>query len=374
MGSPELGVVTPDSQLEQSFEKSLSQKVKQAVVDSEIKKESLSEEEKETMIAELIGLFEAFALDLRSYNLAEKYVKSLFVKLEAEGAKSEVDFILGGAKEFYHLAKDTLGPLSVAYTHAVLKEGEGLMIFPARDATPYFVIAKTLISLQPGQYPVGIESLKNPFFNRKLWGVEDELDTEDKPLDVKSPLAWQFFQTMGFGKNIVKTFVEQGAWGSLPDMIKTHMPEERFKLYFFFSHLPEVIYGFVNQYGDFPEEVLETISDTYEALPKAFFRPTRLFSNNGVVDVSLEGKVIENPAIKIWSWAVFQGAADAAKEFALKGKNLDVTSQIEKVWQLSQRTEKEGVFTGVLPQHTLTWTEGAAWRVNWPWGKIPPLK
>jgi hypothetical protein len=76
--------------------------------------------------------------------------------------------------------------------------------------------------------------------------------------------------------------------------------------------------------------------------------------------------------MKVWSWAVNQGAYDAGIHYA-RGERSDVKQHIEKIIELSKLSQM-GRWTGVLPNNTMTWTSGESWRKNWKWGRIPPLK
>jgi hypothetical protein len=46
----------------------------------------------------------------------------------------------------------------------------------------------------------------------------------------------------------------------MADMIKRNYPQQPFELMFFFSHLPEAVFGFTNQFG-IPEGDLESLND-----------------------------------------------------------------------------------------------------------------
>ena len=95
-----------------------------------------------------------------------------------------------------------------------------------------------------------------------------------------------------------------------------------------------------------------------------------MHENSVVAD--LNGQIIDSPFMKVWSWAVNQGAYDAGVEFT-QGKRTDIKSHVENIIKLSEMS-KQGIWTGVLPRNTMTWTEGENWKKNWKWGKIPPLK
>lgn len=314
------------------------------------------------------------APDLKSYNLAGRYAEGLFKKLEETKPASLGDIVNEGSIEFYKVGRYVLGQLAVGFVDKVLKEAHGTVIFPARDATPFFYIAKTLKLLKPQDYPVEVSDILNPVFNRKLWGVEDEQDPENEVLPISHPLVQKLLSQLGFGSSTPKSFVEVGCWGSMIDQLKRQMPDEKYSVYFLFTHLPDSIHGYTNIYGqDLPEAVLETVADTWEAFPKFFKRPTKLIEQNGIVKASLDEKVLDSPLLPAWTTAALQGVVDAAKDFIARGNTVNPHAEILKLWQLSLKSQ-QGEFTGVLPGHTETWTEGEEWKANWQWGKIHPLK
>lgn len=344
--------------------------------------ESLSVSEIQALKGQFASDMEAVAPDLKSHGLAVQYSDSLFDKLVDGGAQTVNQLIEAGNKEFHHIGKDVLGPLAVAFVDTVLKDCQGKAIFPARDATPFFYIAITLKMLNPSTYPVNLSDIQNPVFNRKLWGIEDEQDPDSEVLHINHPFVQRLLEQMGFFSYKPKSFIEVGSWGSMVDQLKKSMengqmlyvPNEQFSVYFLFTHLPEYIYGFTNIHGEvIPNSILETIADTWEAFPKFFKRPTVLVEENGIVKASLEDKVINSKFLKPWSLAALQGVVDAASDFVVHHHAIDPQTEMLKLWVLSNQA-KSGQFTGVLPRHTETWTEGEMWKQSWKWGKIPPLK
>lgn len=322
---------------------------------------------------------EEVAPDLKSYGLAKHYADTLFNKLVSNGAQTPEQVVTAGVHEFHCVGKYVLGPLAVSFVDTVLKGCHGKAIFPARDATPFFYVAKTLKTLQQDAYPVDIEDIVNPVFNRKLWGIEDEQDPESEVLFVTHPLVQKLLSQMGFFSDQPKSFIEVGCWGSMIDQLNEamrqgQMPREEFSVHFLYTHLPNNIYGFTNIIGaSIPENVLETIADTWEAFPKFFKRPTKLVEENGIVKASLEGKLIDSPLLPVWSQAALQGVVDAASDFVTQGQIINPYDEIIRLWKLSTEAQA-GEFTGVLPGHTETWSEGEVWKASWKWGKIFPLK
>lgn len=332
--------------------------------------------------AKLVDHFISVASDLGTVGsaggettLAQGHIDRLFQKLIQTGATSEKDFIRGGAQEFYKISKDILGPLWTSYVDKVFSNGDGngVYLFAARDATPIYWASEGILSPSYTQkYPIDNSVRVHVDWNRWFMGQEDE--TEDhKALPFTHPLMQTFYRQMGFANGQTVKIVEPGAWGSAANALKTVLPEQKFELNFMFSHMPEHIYGFLNdKIPGMDDKLFEMINDTAEAVPKPYTRPEELVYHNNIVVANLKDHIIESPYMKIWSWAVNQGAYDAGVHFA-RGEKVDVKGHVEKIIELSKLSQK-GIWTGVLPNNTLTWTNGENWRRNWKWGNIPPLK
>lgn len=322
---------------------------------------------------------EVVAADLKSDGLARQYAGSLFKKLVGTGANTLEQLVIAGAQEFHYVGKHVLGPLAVSVVDTVLKGCNGKAIFPARDATPFFHIAKTLKKLNPDAYPVAMDDIVNPDFNRTLWGVEDkqDQDPEGEVMSISHPLVRKLLSQMGFFSDQPKTFIEVGCWGSMIDklneaMAEGNMPIEEYSVYFLYTHLPNNIYGFTNINGvSIPEPVLETIADTWEAFPKFYKKVKKLVEEDGMVKGSRV--LVDSPFLKPWTEAALQGVVDAASDFIYQGQVINPQNELLKLWGLSIQAQA-GQFTGVLPRHTETWSKGEEWKANWKWGKVLPLK
>lgn len=331
----------------------------------------------------LVNHFVSVCSDLNSVGsaggevtLAQGHIDRLFQKLVQTGATSEKDFLKGGAVEFYKISKYVLGPIWASYVDTIFSRGDGngTYLFAARDATPIYWTAKGIISPSyTRKYPIDNSNLVHVDWNRWFMHQEDETESDKKALDFKHPLMQTFYKQMGFGNGKTVKIVEPGAWGSAANALKLLIPEQNFELNFTFSHMPEYVYGFLNENAPgIDDKVFEMINDTAEAVPKPYTRPESLIVDKNVVVADLNGHIIESPYMRIWSWAVNQGAYDAGIHFA-RGERINVKQHVEKIVELSKLSQK-GQWTGVLPNNTMTWTAGAEWRRNWKWGKIPPLK
>lgn len=325
---------------------------------------------------EIVNHFISVASDLGTLGLAEGHIGRLFDHIEQHYGNSKKEILEGGAKEFYKVARHILGPIWAAYVNEVFQrsDGNGVYLFAARDATPMYWAAEGMISSSFGhKYNIENSNLVHVDWNRWFMGQEDETDDHRKPLPFDHPLMKKFYEQMGFGTGSTVKIVEPGAWGSAGNALKTVMPNQEFELYFLYSHMPEYIYGFLNENAPgIDDKVFEMINDTAEAVPKPYLRPESLTTHDNVVVADLSGKIIDSPFMKVWSYAVNQGAYDAGLDFA-RGQRINVKEHVEAIAELSDYS-RAGHWTGVLPNNTLTWTEGENWRKNWKWGKLPPLK
>lgn len=314
------------------------------------------------------------APDLASNNLAERYTSILFGKLNEYNPSSEEDLVRFGEMEFYKVGKEAIGPLAVKFVHDTLKQiTNGKVLFLARDATPFFHIAKILLTQNPNEYDVTIDDILNPVLHRKFWDVDDEQDTEEAPLSPDSPILQKYYKQLGFGNGQMINVVDVGAWGSMTDFLKKQNPDQAFQVFFFYSHLPDHIYGYINLHSwGIDETYLEAIADTWEAFPKVIKRQTKLLEKDGKIIPSADGKILDSKYMHAWSKAALKGLEDAALAFANGVLSVEPNLEIEKLARLSDQAN-QGLFTGVLPEHTQTWTEGETWKANWPWGKILPL-
>lgn len=329
---------------------------------------------------ELTEYFASAAPDLKSAldenqpdgpNLAQDHVGKLLNHAVVGGCRTEGDLLKCGAVEFYNIGRYVLGPLWAAYVHEALSAAQDgdVFLFAARDATPMYWTACGLEASKNGTQMTFV----HVDWNRWFMAQEDELDESGIPLTIASNSQLRlFYEQMGFLNGHIVKIIEPGAWGSAANALKTMLPKQAFELRFMFSHMPERIYGFLNNHcPNVDPNYFEIINDTAEALPKPYVRPTTLTTENGRVVADLTGKVIDSSYMQIWSWAVNKGALDAAQEF--DADNFKIQAHVQNVIQFS-KLSASGMWTGVLPKHTLTWTEGEKWRAGWKHGKIPPLR
>ena len=327
------------------------------------------------LFEDIVFWFESFASDLRTNDLSRRYLQPLFEKSMADGDMSATTIKKTGSKAFYHVAKNLLGPIHVAYVDQVLSTAQSgdTLLFAARDSTPFYWIGKTLTDLYPRKYEDGIR-LVHADWNRWFMGQEDVTDPEKQPLLWGHPLLEKFYRQMGFGGEGLVKIIEPGAWGSAAKAIKQNMPDQHFELWFLFSHMPDRIFGFLNHHAPSADKkTLEIINDVGEAQPKFYVRPEKLIElENGLVVPNVTDMWIDHPIIQSWARSSKQGSIDAAIEYGCKKINIE--AHVLGLDSLSKKTYDEKVWTGMLPESTETWPEGENWRRKWSLGHIPPIR
>ncbi len=204
-----------------------------------------------------------------------------------------------------------------------------------------------------------------------MYGVSDEAEGTEAN---SQPFLVEYMQQLGFSKGKKIAIADAGAWGTMVDALKKLFPDVPFTVDFFYSHMPERIHGFANSYaGGISDSYLEAINDFFEAFPKAYKRPELLVKD-------LDGKVhpyyfnlhIDSPFLSSWSNAAMRGVAAAAQDFLNGNLKINVSAELGRLCLLSDKA-KEGMFTGMLPEHTDTWEHGEEWKRSWPWGTIKSL-
>lgn len=351
------------------------------VVPAEIEPQELSSQDLSKIKEQFVEDLKLVAPDLGSNRLAERYSDGLFNKLLRGSPANKAELAQVLEREFYDVGKNVLGPLVCQFVSEVLEENtSGPIVFLARDATPFYHVAKSLVGTDTNRYTVDTQNLKHETFHRKLWGVDDEQgDREEAILTAEHPLVNKLLRQMGFGSGEPVTIVDVGAWGSMADHLRRVHPEEDFNLYFFYTHLPEFISGYINRHARgedgilVPDSDLEALADSWEAFPKYTKRQTKISEVDERIVFSPEGSIIDSPYLHAAHEAAIQGLEDAAVEYVQNGEAVDPHAEIVRLSGLSDLA-KQGEFTGILPEHTETWSEGPKWKREWPWGKIPPLK
>jgi hypothetical protein len=326
----------------------------------------------------------AFAADLARVapdiqgSPGRRLAAALFVQI-AVGSAAVHEIRARGAALYRTIGREALGPTAAAFVHAAMSGFAGHLIFPQRDADPLFQVAHTLKRLDPGGYPAPATFLHNPPLNRRLWGTADA-HAPGPTAGLTEPAVARLLASVGFGSGQPARVIDIGCWGTLIDALLRTRPGERLSACFLFSHMPDRIAGFLNTHAvGVPDGVLEAIADSWEALPKARTRPEPCFVGGQTV-VPFAGELVASPFLAAWEQAVVVGMVEAATAFkrqgnriARAGRAVAIGDEVRRLADLVAAARAGGPFVGLLPEHTPTWADGAAWRAAWPHGPVAPL-
>jgi hypothetical protein len=340
-----------------------------------------------------LNLMKEFTSDLREidhalndYDLAKIYATSLFDKIlklsnapeNKSNATSEKKIIDIGAALFYDFAKTTLGPIFISFVDSILnKYDDGILIFPARDATPFYMIAKELIKITPKKYSLQSQNIENAPLNKTILGLCDKQKLGTDVLDIDNPLVRKFLAQLGFFSDQKIVIVDTAGWGGTLDIIKNAMstgkiPQKNIELLFFHSSNPN-IYGYLNDLNTrnnspLSDDEIKTMADTTEVVLKNEMKCKKLLEKEGRIEFIFEK--VDSYLLRVWTKATLDGFKDAANDFAIKG-NAPSYTELIKLKDLIKKAN-EGEWTGMLPFHTCTWSRGNEFVGNWRWGKITP--
>lgn len=329
-----------------------------------------------------MSALEAIAPDLKldhenvdSKHLSFLYAESFINKITSEYDPQNLgEFKKAAIEEYHNLGREVFGPIAAHYVDTTLSQcdPEGRTIFLARDATPFYRVAKTFQRLDPKTYP---HNLEESYLNRKLCGIEDEQEKGDLSNFDDSTVA-QYVEQHGFAEKQPINLVEVGAWGTIIQKLKIKYPQADMQAFFFYTHIPQYIYGYSNLTAGetVPPYDLEAIADSWEAFPKAITRPTRLLKQNDRIAVDFAGTdtTAVYPFLADFTKASLSGIEDAAVDF-IYGKKINPQDELVRLAKLSHAA-RDYAFTGILPQSTPLWSGGEDHVKNWSVGKIPPLR
>jgi hypothetical protein len=299
--------------------------------------------------------------------LAKDYVKSLISKLG--GLNQELSkLIKKGEKLHYDVGHDLYGGLvselvSDIYTNEQVIRYRGPIYFALRDGAPFFEAAK--IIMHGSIFPIDI------YLNRPLLGIDDEISPENTTTD---GLMQKYLNKKEFLYQNPHILIDTGAWGTVIKALKdTYLKEIKLEPIFWYSHNPN-IFGFINdqlkKFG-LPEIYGEIFNDSLECVfPQQYKRPTykNLYLGPNGVDINLEPSDILSV---YWGKAALQGVSDKAGEFLKSFNQYSAADDIKQLVKLSQLSKSTGIWTGVLPTNTPTWSKGQEFLVNWPNNLLP---
>jgi hypothetical protein len=329
------------------------------------------------LAAQLTLAFELVGPDLKSRGLARWYADAVVRRLAA-GSSTPDQFEQEGRALFYWVGRDVLGPITSHFVDAAMTGFQGHLVFPRRDADSLYVVAISLIQLHPTRYRLDPDHLHNPNLTRGVLGIPDERAESDATPSDPAALN-RLLRSVGFGSGEPVRLVDIGCWGTVVDALKRRNPEDQLSVWFLFSHMPGRLYGYLNDYGrDVPTCVLETIADSWEAVPKLDLPGPWSFP---VVSCCTSSDVFApSLLLRAWAQSLLLGMQAAARAFARNSLALDQTAspcqaaaEVRRLTQLVESVQAGGPFCGLLPHNTETWSGGEVWSASWAHGAVPPI-
>lgn len=328
---------------------------------------SLGEHEALRIQSAVACMREQFARELTP-ELAYTYVTSL--EQQIGPAASYEEFVEKGKELHKKLGRDIYGPLIVGFLGWAEAElarrgiSEGPVHFALRDAWPFYTAASILWDGTGPYHAVGT------YLNRPLLGIEDEIAPEQATVN---GYVANYLRTSGIKDNGTPvSLVDSGAWGTVVRAVKeTYLPQTPLHPLFWYSHNPH-IQGFLNEYlaaAGLPEEFGEVLNDSLECVfPQQYRRPVAFETEGGSRSLRLEQADELSVA---WGRAALQGVMEAAHMHKAGIDEEAVQSMMRNVYALSCTAREDGVWTGVLPTHTPTWSRGEAFLASWPEDLLP---
>lgn len=318
--------------------------------------------------SELASMTETFARELTP-SLAAAYIRSLTEHIGYAHETYE-DFVKAGKEVHRKLGREVYGPLIVGFVqwaeHTLTSRGVsgGPVHFALRDAWPFYTAAHVLWDGSSQYHAVGT------YINRPLLGVEDEIAPEHAEVNgfVKEYLGSGGFSDTGRPVALI----DSGAWGTVTRKLKElYVPHTPFHPLFWYSHNP-AIRGFVNElleHVGLPPEFGEVINDSLECVfPQSYRRPVRFNETDGSRVLTLEKS---DPLSVAWGQAALEGVSEAAHQYKSGISDHDVIAAVKNLYELHVSARADGQWTGVLPAHTPTWSQGDAFLAAWPDHLLP---
>ena len=232
-------------------------------------------------------------------------------------------------------------PVLICWRDWIMRYARYNPVLMMRDAIPLKVI------------PVA-SSWKEAWVNRLNCGIEDELSLDRSGM--MADLAWEYIAQEGL--NHPFTFVDGGAWGTIVQ--KLHELGLKFQPLFFYSHNPN-IKGFLNDLG-LDKKQGELLNDSLEcSFPKLFHRPASFIRNEmGMVSPQLAHT---EEGVARLGRASLRGVEKRAASIKHSG---DPMIAVKYLLELSELARNSGLFTGILPRNSPTWSGGKKFLDGWP--------
>jgi hypothetical protein len=232
-------------------------------------------------------------------------------------------------------------PLIISWRDWIAKRASGIPVLVMRDAKPLSVV------------PVA-DVWPKVWLNRSCCGIPDELSGES--LVEIDPLVEDYLRQNQLNQHF--TFVDSGCWGTIVMELHCRM-DMSFQPLFFFSHNPSIP-GFLNELG-FGGEEGEILNDSLECcFPNMVMRPSHFIRMGGQIVPHLQK--MDDLSITFYN-AALEGVRSGA--LSLNGNRKSPIEVIECLLDLS-RQARGGEFTGILPNHSPTWSKGKKFLADWP--------
>ena len=264
-------------------------------------------------------------------NLARLFVGSLF-----RSSKGDIAV----ATDLYHKIGVAWAPVVVGWRDWVIERARhDPPILIMRDAKP--LTAAPTSDMWP-----------RVWLNRQNCGVVDEISGDETS---KHPLLGEYLEQHGLDQPF--TFVDSGCWGTI--VRDLHLQSGLvFQPLFFFSH-NRAIPGFLNDLG-VDEKNGEILNDSMECcFPNFTVRPASLIrgSKGLILPELFESDVL---SVKLGRTAL-SGVSDGTARRQL----IDPVEAVERLLELSA-IARGGIFTGILPHSSPTWSRGDQFLRDWP--------
>lgn len=299
--------------------------------------------------------------------IAHSYMQTLIIELG--GANQPYETLLATGNMLHEwVGSDVYGPLIAGYCQWVFHQcanldHSGLVHMALRDGAPMLAAAQVLWK-KTSIIPHGI------YVNRPILGIEDEISNDAISSD---PHVLDYLSQHGIHPNGKLVLCDSGAWGTVVKEMKTKLlPSTQFYPLFWYSHNPHIpgyLNGLLQEMGE-SDSIGETINDSLECVfPQCWERPIETFEQpSGQIDVVLHANT---PLAIAWGESALNGVAKVAQHYKHGISHEKEIETLHNIIFASLHAKQWSVWTGVLPDHTPTWSHGTQFLSQWPADLLP---
>ncbi|KKR79702.1 MAG: hypothetical protein UU25_C0009G0009 [Microgenomates group bacterium GW2011_GWB1_40_9] len=311
--------------------------------------------------------FEGVLAKELSVPIAHSYMQTLIHELG--GANQPYEMLLAYGNVLHEqIGLEIYGPLLVGYCQWVEQMCEqightGLVHMALRDGAP-MLSAATVLWKDTDIVPHGV------YVNRPILGIEDEISADVEGADA---YVLHYLAQQGIHPNGKLVLCDSGAWGTVvKEMKQKLLPDTQFYPLFWYSHNP-YIPGYLNsllQELGHPDSVGEIVNDSLECVfPQCWERPTHTtILPSGHINVVLTPNV---PLAVAWGESALNGVVKAATNYKQGISHEEELDALHAIVISSKYAQESGTWTGVLPDHTPTWSRGQEFLSAWPKDLLP---